>query len=214
MGHKVHPKSLRLGYIYTWNSKWFAKGKKYISNLESDILIVKYIRKTLKEADIVDVHIERNDLTLTITILTAKPGFIIGRSGKGVIALKDTIKKKFTDPNVNVTINIQEVQDPLLSAAVVVQYITRDIEQRLSHRRVMKEAVRKVLQAGAKGVKILLAGRLDGAEIARSAVLTSGKMPLQTLRADVDYSRDTAHMTYGTIGVKVWIYKGDIIPTK
>jgi len=213
MGHKIDPKSLRLGYLYTWNLSWFANKKTYSAYLKQDISIIEFLKKKLKQAGVADIKIDRSGKGLTITIFTSKPGFIISRSGKGVIELKDEVQAKFLDKKINLYINIKEVERPELSSAIVAQHIVENIEKRMPHRRAMKEVIGKAEQAGVKGIKVLLAGRLDGAEIARSAVLTSGRMPLSTIRADIDFKKATAHMTYGTIGVKVWIYKGEIFKT-
>ncbi len=210
MGNKVSPKALRLGYLYSSNLNWFADKKRYPAYLKQDISIIEFLQNKLKQASVADIRIERERSNITINIFTSKPGLIISRSGKGVTDLKDEIKQKFLDKKTILSINIKEVDKPELSSALIAQCIVEKIEKRMPHRRVMKEAIANAEQAGVKGIKILLAGRLDGAEIARSTVLSSGRMPLSTLRADIDFSKNTAHMTYGTIGVKVWVYKGEI----
>ena len=212
MGKKINPKILRLGITKTWQSKWFGSGKKYIKNVEQDIKIRKYAIKELKEAGIDKVEIERNAKKITINIHTAKPGLLIGRGGSGIDDLKkkihDQFLKNFRMGEIN--LNIQEVDRPNLSGQIIVQSIIIDLEKRMPFRKVMKQTISRVEKAGALGVKIMVGGRLNGAEIARSEMLSSGKVPLHTLRADIDYARGVARTTYGAIGIKVWIYKGEV----
>ena len=213
MGQKVHPKIFRIGELYGWSSKWFSR-KDYARLLQQDITIKKFLKKELKEAAVANIEIERSPAAITIVIYSAKPGVIIGRGGQGIEELKKKIKKQFLDQKSSLNINIQEVTEPNLSAELIVQAMTADLEKRFPFRRVMKQAISRVEKANAKGVKIIVAGRLNGAEIARSEMLTSGSLPLHTLRADIDYSRGVARTTYGAIGVKVWIYKGEIFRKK
>ncbi len=211
MGQKVNPKGFRLGQIYTWNSKWFSnKSKEYQTRLRQDILIRNFLKEKLKEAGIDSIIIERSANSLTIIIRAAKPGLIIGRSGAGAEDLKKEVKKRFLDRETTLNLNVLEVEKPNLSAAVVLQGLINDIEKRIPYRRAMKGAIGRVEKAGGQGVKIRVAGRLNGAEIARSETLSSGKIPLHTLRSDIDYVRGTANTIYGTIGIKVWIYKGEV----
>jgi len=210
MGHKVNPKGFRLGIIYTWNSKWFKNKKEYSTLMREDILIRKYLKNKLKEAGIDNITIERSSNSITIIIKAAKPGLVIGRSGAGAEDLKKEIKGKFLDPKITLNLNILEVERPSLCSAVVIQDIINDIEKRMPFRRVMKSVINRVEKAGAKGVKVRVSGRLNGAEIARTETLSSGKIPLHTLRADIDYTRGVANTIYGAIGVKVWIYRGEI----
>lgn len=210
MGQKVHPKIFRMGELYTWNSKWFSRKKDYARFLQQDILIKKFIRKQLKDASVAQIDIERSQTTITIIIYSAKPGLIIGRGGQGVEDLKNKIKKQFLDPKATLNLNIQEVTDPNYFAELIVQAIASDLEKRIPYRRAMKQAISRVEKSNAKGVKIIVAGRLNGAEIARSETLSSGSLPLHTLRADIDYARGVANTTYGVIGIKVWIYKGEV----
>ncbi len=212
MGKKINPKVLRLGITKTWQSKWFGSGKKYIKNVQEDIKIRKYLIKELKEAGVDRVEIERDAKKITINIHTAKPGLIIGRGGSGIEDLKKKIHDKFLKNfrMSEINLNIQEVDRPNLSAQIVVQSMIIDIEKRMPFRRVMKQAISRVEKAGALGVRIIVSGRLNGAEIARSEMLSSGKVPLHTLRADIDYARGVASTTYGAIGIKVWIYKGEV----
>jgi len=209
MGHKVHPKIFRIGELYTWNSKWFSR-RDYAKFLQQDILIKKFLKKELKEASVAQIDIERSPASTTIIIHSAKPGVIIGRGGQGVEDLKKKIAKQFLDPKTSLNINIQEVTSPGLSAELIVQSMAADLEKRVPYRRVMKQVIGRVEKTQAKGIKIIVGGRLNGAEIARSETLTSGSLPLHTIRADIDYARGIAQTTYGTIGIKVWIYKGEV----
>lgn len=215
MGKKVNPKILRMGIIKTWPSVWFNNGKKYIKNVEQDVRIRKFMIKEFKEAGIDKVEIERNAKKIIINIHTAKPGLIIGRGGSGAEDLKKKLHKMFlSNPSGirlgEINLNVIEVSRPNLSSQIVAQSMILDIEKRMPFRRVMKQAIGRIERAGALGVKVVVSGRLNGAEIARTEKLVWGKVPLQTLRADIDYSRGVAHTTYGAIGVKVWIYKGEI----
>ncbi|NCB20730.1 MAG: 30S ribosomal protein S3 [Clostridia bacterium] len=212
MGKKVNPKVMRLGVIKTWPSIWFESGQNYIKNVQQDVLIRKYLIKTMREAGIDKVEIIRSLSKITIDIWTAKPGIIIGRGGTGVDDLKKTIHDKFLRNfrMGEINLNIKEVSRPQLSAQIVVQTTIMEIEKRVPFRKVMKQLIGRVERGGALGVKISISGRLNGSEIARTEKLVSGKVPLQTLRADIDYARGVAHTTYGAIGIKVWIYKGEI----
>lgn len=210
MGQKVHPIGFRLGGIYTWSSRWFAKHGSYRVALKQDILIRKFLQKRLKDANVSKVDIERSSGAVTINIYTAKPGVIIGRGGQGVESLRKELKQFFIDSKVALTLNILEVDKPNLSAMLVVHSIVADIEKRIPFRRAMRQALSRLTKAGVQGVKIVVAGRLDGAEIARTEKLAQGKVPLHTLRANIDYARAAAHTTYGVVGVKVWIYKGEV----
>jgi small subunit ribosomal protein S3 len=211
MGKKINPKVFRIGVTKTWPSKWFDVGQNYILKLEQDIRLRRFLLKDLKEAGIDRAEIERNANKISVSIYTAKPGLIIGRGGTGVEDLKKKIHTKFLKnfkPG-QINVNIFEVDRPNLSAQIILQSMIMDIEKRMPFRRVMKQAMSRVERAGALGVKIIVSGRLNGVEIARSEMLNYGKVPLHTLRADIDYARGTAHTTYGTIGVKAWIYKGE-----
>lgn len=215
MGQKVHPKIFRIGQnqIYTWESKWFSK-KNYVSYLKQDILIKRFFKKALKEASIAKIEIERTANVVTIIIHSAKPGLIIGHAGKGIEELRKKIKDEFLDKKTILNINVQEVQNPSLSAEVVLGAMIADIEKRVPFRRVMKQTISRVERAGAKGVKVIVSGRLDGAEIARDEMLASGKIPLHTLRADIDYANGRAATIYGAIGIKIWIFKGEVFAKK
>ncbi|OGG87543.1 30S ribosomal protein S3 [Candidatus Kuenenbacteria bacterium RIFCSPHIGHO2_02_FULL_39_13] len=214
MGHKVNPKVFRLKVNKTWNSKWF-RDRLYASSLQTDVAIRKYLEKKLREASLEKVVIDRSVDAIEITIHTARPGMIIGKGGAGTDELKnhiikDIIKSKKTKIN----INIKEVNDPNLSANIVALNVALDLEKRMPYRRVMKKYIENVVKAGAQGVKIVVAGRLGGVEIARTEKLLKGKIPLSTIRADIDYARTAARTTYGAVGVKVWIYKGEVFGNK
>ena len=209
MGQKVHPKIFRIGGLYTWDSKWFSR-RDYAKFLQQDILVKKFLKRELKEAGVAQIDIERSPSATTVIIYSAKPGIIIGRGGQGIEELKKKIKNKFLDAKTSLTINIKEIANPSLSAELVVQSMVADLEKRMPFRRVMKQAIARIEKAEARGVKVIIAGRLNGAEIARTEMLGSGSLPLHTLRADIDYARGVARTTYGAIGVKVWIYKGEI----
>ena len=211
MGKKVNPKIFRIGVTKNWPSKWFSTGEKYAKKVEQDVKTRKFILKELREAGVDRVEIERNVDKINVGIYTAKPGLIIGRGGAGVEKLKKKIHFKFLKdykPG-DINLNIYEVDRPNLSSQIIVQSMILDIEKRMPFRRVMKQALNRVERAGGLGVKIIASGRLNGAEIARSEMLSSGKVPLHTLRADIDYARGVAKTTYGAVGIKVWIYKGD-----
>lgn len=225
MGQKVHPKGLRLGIIKTWDSKWYAK-KNYAQLLQEDIAIREFMKKRLANAALSRIEIERTANRIKITIHTAKPGIVIGRSGAGVdrlkvdlekflaqrVSFKSSEEKSMLDRQVQ--ISVQEVTQPELDAQLVAENIAQQIAKRISFRRAMKQAVARSLRAGAQGVKITCGGRLAGAEIARSEWYKEGKIPLHTLRADIDYGFAESFTTYGQIGVKVWIYKSEVLPQK
>ena len=211
MGKKINPKIFRISVTKNWPSKWYDTGVSYAKKVEQDVSIRRFVLKKLKEAGVDRVEIERTADKINIGIYTAKPGLIIGRGGSGVEDLKKQIHRKFLKnfkPG-NINLNIHEVDRPNLSAQIIVQAMSIDIEKRMPFRRVMKQAINRVERAGALGVKVVAGGRLNGVEIARTEMLTSGKVPLHTIRADIDYARGVANTTYGTIGIKVWIYKGD-----
>lgn len=211
MGHKVHPKVFRLATIYTWDSKWFARGKQYVASLQEDVELREFLRTALRDAGVDLIGIERTPKQLTITIHSAKPGVVIGRAGAGIEELKKKILKRFyRGRRVTLNINVQEIARPTLSGEIVGQQIAREIEQRLPFRRSMKMAVERVLKSGAKGVKLTLSGRLNGAEIARTETIAQGSIPLHNLRADIDFARVRATTIFGVIGIKVWIYRGDV----
>jgi len=211
MGHKVHPKIFRVKQITSWSSKWFQRKENYKKALQEDVRIQDFLYAKLKEAAVDRIEIERSRNNVNIIIHTSKPGFVIGRSGAGIEELKKQIKDKFfAGSRELININIQEVSKPGLSAGIVAEQIVSDIEKRIPYRRVMKGAIDRVQKAGAQGVKIKLSGRLNGVEIARRETLSWGKIPLQNLRADIDFSYKIARTIYGAIGVKIWIYRGEV----
>lgn len=206
MGQKVNPKIFRIGSTISWNSRWYA-GKDYRFKLRQDLELRKFLKGELKDASVEKVEIERSSNKVTVIIYSGKPGIVIGRGGKGIEELKTKIQKNFFTKKDNLSVSIQEVANPSLSAELVLQGIASDIERRIPFRRAMKQALGRVERAGAKGVKIIVGGRLNGAEIARSEKVIYGSIPLHTIKANIDYSRGVARTTYGAIGIKVWIYK-------
>lgn len=209
MGQKVNPNGMRLGINKTWNSFWYADKKNFAKNIKEDNVIRTYILKEYKSCAISNVMIERTSDSVSVSIYTAKPGILIGQKGAGVEALKKTVEKMTDAKKVNV--NIVEVKNIDLDAKLVAESIAAQLEKRAQFRRVMKSAMQRVMRAGAIGVKTMVSGRLDGAEIARSEHYHEGSLPLQTIRANVDYACVEAHTTFGVLGVKVWIYKGEIL---
>jgi small subunit ribosomal protein S3 len=207
MGQKVHPHGFRLGYIYDWNSKWYAD-RNYTAMLHGDLSIRKTIAGTLPDAGISKVEIERNANQVTVTIHTARPGIVIGRGGQRVDELRGNLEKVTGH---KVRVNINEVRLPEIEAPLVARAVAEQIERRVSHRRAIKQAAQRAMQRGAQGVRIKISGRLGGADMSRQDQERQGRVPLHTLRADVDYGTSEARTTLGRIGVKVWIYKGDII---
>jgi len=213
MGHKVDPRSFRLKQITTWKSKWFAR-KNFGKYLQEDNVIRTFINRKLKEAGIASIEIERSANRIIINIKTSRPGVVIGRGGAGIEDLKKIIKDKYLNTGQELNINIQEITRPYLNAELVVRMMIEQIEKRMPFRRVMKQTISQVERAGAKGIKVSMAGRLNGAEIARTEKLGSGKIPLHTIRADIDYAQGEAQTTYGKIGIKAWIYKGEVFKKK
>ncbi len=212
MGKKVNPKIFRMGITKTWPSLWFEKGDKYVKNIRQDIGVRRYLLKEFREAGVDKVEIVRSISKVEINITTAKPGIIIGRGGNGAEELKKKLHDKFLKnlrPG-EINLNIKECGRPNLSSQITVQSMILEIEKRMPFRKVMKQTLGRIERAGALGAKIVISGRLNGAEIARTEKLVWGKVPLQTLRADIDYARGAAHTTYGAIGIKVWIYKGEV----
>jgi len=211
----VHPKVFRMGIIYSWGSKWFAKKKDYADLVREDVLIKSFVFENLKDAGVDSVEIERKGDAVTIVINAAKPGVVIGRSGAGSEALRNKLKDRFwRGKKANVNINIFEIKRPSLSANIVAQGIVADLEKRMPFRRVMKQTIDKVRKAGAEGVKIAIGGRLNGSEIARTEKMLDGKVPLTNLRADIDFAYGLARTTFGVLGVKVWIYRGEVFNSK
>ena len=212
MGQKVNPIGLRLKVNKTWDSQWFGNKKDITKNILEDHNIRESIMKKYNQCSVSKVLIERSQARLTVTILTGRPGMLIGVKGAGVETIKKDIAK--ISSSKNIVINIREVKKPDLDAMIVADSIAKQLEKRVSWRRAMKQAIQKVQKAGAEGVKVMIGGRLDGAEIARSEFQQVGNLPLHTLRADIDYGVCTARTTFGAIGVKVWIYKGELLGKK
>jgi small subunit ribosomal protein S3 len=210
VGQKVSPVGLRIGIIRDWESKWYAD-KDFATLLHEDLKIRKYIKTRLKDAAVSTIEIERAANRVNVTIHTAKPGMVIGKGGAEV----EVLRKALADmTGKRVHINIHEIKKPDLDATLVAENIARQLENRISFRRAQKQAISRTMRAGAKGIKTLVSGRLGGADIARSEGYSEGTVPLHTLRADIDYGTAEAHTTYGRIGVKVWIYRGEVLPAK
>lgn len=210
MGQKTHPYGFRLGYNKTWHSRWYADGE-YAKILHQDLRLREGLKRRLSHAGVSEVDIERAADRLRVTIYTSRPGIIIGRKGAEVDKLRDDLRR-LTSREVH--INIQEIQRPELDAQLVSASIAGQLERRVSFRRAMKKAMESAFRFGAKGVKIMVAGRLGGAEIARTEWYQEGRLPLHTLKADIDYGFSEARTTYGVIGCKVWVYKGDLLKEK
>jgi len=211
MGQKVSPIGLRIGINKSWEANWYADNKDFSKYLENDIQIRKYVTKNLKDAAVSKVEIERNNKRTEVIIHTAKPGIIIGRGGEEIEKIKKAMSKMVGE---DVQISIVDVKKPDVDAALVAASIANQIENRASFRMAQKRAIRNAMKAGAKGIKTLVSGRLGGADIARGEGYSEGTIPLHTLRADIDYAHAEADTTFGKIGVKVWIYKGEILPSK
>lgn len=210
MGQKVHPVGIRLGISTDWNSKWYASSKDYANLLNADIKVRDFLRKKLASANVSRIQIERPTRALLVTIHTARPGVVIGKKGADIENLRMEVAK-IADLHVNnVKINIEEIRKPELDAQLVAESIAQQLERRVMFRRAMKRSMQNTMRMGGQGVKIKVAGRLNGAEIARSECYHEGRVPLHTLRADIDYGVAEALTTYGIIGIKVWIYKGEV----
>ncbi len=208
MGQKVHPHGFRLGYIYGWQSRWFAE-KHYTALLHEDLTIRRTLSEMLVDAGVSNVEIDRNANQVTVTIHTARPGIVIGRGGQRVDEVRKELER-LTGRRLRV--NIVEIRMPEMDAALVARAVADQLERRVSHRRAMKQAVARTMQRGVEGIKIRVGGRLGGSEMSRTDTEMVGRVPLHTLKADIDYGTAEAHTTLGRIGVKVWIYKGDIAP--
>ena len=208
MGQKVHPTGIRLGIVKDHNSVWYADKKSYANYLLNDLEVRDYLRKRLADASVSRIEIERPAQTARITIHTARPGIVIGKKGEDVERLRADLSKKMGMP---VHVNIEEVRKPELDAQLVAQNVAQQLERRVQFRRAMRRVIQNAMRLGAEGIKVRVAGRLGGAEIARSEVYHEGRVPLHTLRADIDYATAEALTTYGILGIKVWIFKGEII---
>ena len=208
MGQKVHPIGIRLGIVKDWSSTWYAEGGEYAENLYTDITVRDFIRKKLNHASVSRIHIERPAKNARIVIHTARPGIVIGKKGEDIEALRLQISRMMRIP---VHISVEEIRKPELDAYLVAESVANQLERRIMFRRAMRRAVTNAMRLGAEGIKVRVSGRLNGAEIARSEWYREGRVPLHTLRADIDYGFAEARTTYGSIGVKTWIFKGEIL---
>jgi small subunit ribosomal protein S3 len=212
VGQKVNPHGLRVGVIKDWNAKWYADNRNFADYLVEDNKVRKFVKNKLKSSGVSKIEIERAAKRVKLNIYTAKPGMVIGRGGQGIEALKKELNSLIA--NKNVLINIVEVKNADSDAQLMAENIASQLERRISFRRAMKQTIQRAMRYGVKGVKTSCAGRLAGAEIARTEQYHEGTIPLQTLRADIDYGFAEADTTYGKIGVKVWVYRGEVLPTK
>jgi len=208
MGQKVHPIGIRLGIVKDWTSKWYADSKHYADFLNLDIEVRDFIKQKLKHASVSRIQIERPANNAIITVHTARPGIVIGKKGEDIEKLRALVSQKMGMP---VHLNIEEIRKPEIEAQLVAESVAQQLERRIMFRRAMKRAVGNAMRLGAEGIKIMVAGRLNGAEIARTEWYREGRVPLHTLRADIDYGVTRANTTYGVIGVKVWVFKGEIL---
>lgn len=208
MGQKVHPVGYRLGVIYDWESRWYAHGKNYAKNLHADLELRKWLKKRWANAGISRIEIERIGNVMRFTVFTARPGVVIGKGGTEIQAIRDELQSMTGS---RIMINIQEIKNPDSESQVVAEGVASALERRISFRRAMKQSIFRAMKSGAKGIKIQCSGRLGGAEIARTEWYLEGQLPLSTLRADIDYGFAEAHTIYGVIGIKVWIYKGEVM---
>jgi small subunit ribosomal protein S3 len=211
MGQKVHPIGLRVGVIRTWDSRWYAKGQTYFDFIHEDLKLRKYLKAKLKHAGVAKIEIERAAGKVKLIIHTARPGVVIGKKGTGIDTLKADVQKLTKN---EVFLSIQEVRKPDTDSQLVAESIAQQLEKRISWRRALKKAIAAAIKGGVRGIKVQVSGRLDGAEIARDEQYKEKSVPLHTLRADIDYGTAEALTAYGIIGLKVWIYKGDILSTR
>lgn len=212
MGQKIHPIGYRLGTTQEHRSQWYADGNRYVDLLKEDNKIREFVHKTLNNAGISMVRIERKADQIDLEVRTARPGVVVGRGGTGIESLRTGLQQLLGNSNRKIRINVVEVTRVDADATLIAEYITQQLERRVSFRRVVRQAIQRAQKAGVEGIKIQVSGRLNGAEIARSEWVREGRVPLHTLRADIDYSYRTAQTIYGILGVKVWIFKGEIIP--
>ncbi|MGI6375928.1 MAG: 30S ribosomal protein S3 [Anaerolineae bacterium] len=212
MGRKVNPIGYRLGIIRDWDSKWFAEGEQYRRLLIEDVQVRELINKTLGRAGVAKIEIQRFPKQISVTIHTARPGIVIGRRGASVNALKAELEKMTNISGKNLRLDVVEIDRPEMNARVVAESIAEQLERRVSHKRAMRQAVQRAMRSGAKGIRVMCAGRLSGADMARREWVREGQVPLHTLRADIDFAREEALTTFGRIGVKVWVYRGDVMP--
>jgi len=209
LGRKVHPYGFRLGVIRDWKARWYAEGDDYADLLHEDLEIRRLIRDSVGHAGISNIEIERFPNQVSVAIWTGRPGIVIGRKGSAVKALRKELEEVTSK---RVSVDVHEIEQPELDAKLVAENVVNQLERRISHGRAMKRAVQAAMRAGAQGIKVMCKGRLYGAEMSRQAWQREGRVPLHTLRADIDYAQEEAHTTYGRLGVKVWIYKGEILP--
>lgn len=219
MTHTVHPYAHRLGILRDWKSRWFGTGKRYRDYLKADVMIREYVEKRLRQFHVSSIEIERGEKTTKIIIKTSRPGLIIGRNGEGAVLLKNAIlgfvKKNKLESSAEINIEIDEVRSPESDASIVAQMVREGLEKRMPFRRVLKQTADKVIaNRNVEGVRILISGRLGGAEMSRKEQIKKGRIPLQTFRADIDFARVIAKLPYGIIGIKVWIYRGEVFETK
>ena len=210
MGQKVHPTGIRLGISTDWNSKWYANTKEFPKFLMEDIKVRDYLRKELKQASVSRILIERPTKEAVVSVFSSRPGIVIGKKGEDIDKMREDITNRMGIP---VTLSIQEIRKPDLDAKLLAESVAQQLERRVMFRRAMKRAVQNAMRQGAEGVKIRVAGRLGGAEIARAEIQKEGRVPLHTLRADVDYGLAEANTTYGVIGVKAWVFRGEVLDT-
>ena len=210
MGQKVHPTGIRLGIVKDWNSTWYADGRDFADYLNNDLEVRKFVRKRLSHASVSRIEINRLARNARIVIHTARPGIVIGKKGEDIEGLRRAVAEKMGVP---VHISVEEIRKPELDAYLVAESVANQLERRIMFRRAMRRAVTNAMRLGAQGIKIMVAGRLNGAEIARSEWYREGRVPLHTLRADIDYGTAEANTTYGIIGIKVWIFKGEVFDT-
>ncbi len=210
MGQKVHPIGIRLGITKEWSSKWYADSQGYSDYVEQDHRVRDFLRKRLKDASVSRIHIERPAKRANITIHTARPGIVIGKKGEDIEKLRNEVARLLAMPLHDVRINIAEIRKPELDAQLVAEGVAQQLERRVQFRRAMRRAVTNTMRIGAEGIKVKVSGRLNGAEIARSEWYREGRVPLHTLRADIDYGLAEARTTYGVIGVKVWVFRGEV----
>ncbi len=208
MGQKIHPTGFRLSVSRNWSSRWFATGEQYAKTLNDDIKVREYLRRKLRSASVGRVLIERPAKNARITIFSARPGVVIGKKGEDIELLKGDLQRLMGVP---VHVNIEEIRKPEIDAQLIADSITQQLEKRIMFRRAMKRAMQNAMRLGAQGIKVMSAGRLNGAEIARSEWYREGRVPLHTLRADIDYGFSEARTTYGVIGIKVWVFKGEVM---
>ncbi|KGK89286.1 small subunit ribosomal protein S3 [Clostridium pascui] len=213
MGQKVHPHGLRVGVIKDWDAKWYSDKKNFADNLVEDNNIREFVKKKSYAAGISKIEIERAAKRVKLNIYTAKPGMIIGKGGQGIDALRNELKK-FVKDDKNILINIVEVKNAETNAQLMAENVAQQLEKRISFRRAMKQTIQRAMKSGVKGVKTACSGRLGGADIARTEQYHEGTIPLQTLRADIDYGFAEADTTFGKIGIKVWVYRGEVLPVK